>query len=353
MPAKVKATVLAYAGVQAVREEQREIDPSALAGNYYVGDGLGYNLHLVLGKDRKFECTWTGCLGVYGQASGAWSLDEKGLSFSQDKGTGTLQSPAFDRLRIVVFRGRYLLLKDCDRRRFEEYGPNASWCFHREEDRKVLNEEFRRGLLERAKKPASPDAAPQPAQHQRDEASLREEARRRKEALPKVVSTINRVVVYRDAVIVSVSTRNETDAPLRLRLTTEAFWMRGSSFVDKDGNSWAMPRLASHYYLVEATTKNTVLLGAGKTVNYEVVNSLEDPTLQLVKKGSRVAPNKPRLREYDFVWIVSAYPKDLAKQPVMVHRIAKGTTKVEWKEKKLPEGTRSRVLDEPSAGGKE
>src|SRR5256885_11168593 len=50
-------------------------DP-ALVADYYAGDGLGYNLSFSLRKNSSFECTWSGCGGVYGTASGWWYRED-------------------------------------------------------------------------------------------------------------------------------------------------------------------------------------------------------------------------------------------------------------------------------------
>ena len=44
-----------------------------IAGEYYLGDGLGVNCYLTLVEGR-FNFKWTGCLGVYDRNTGTWEL---------------------------------------------------------------------------------------------------------------------------------------------------------------------------------------------------------------------------------------------------------------------------------------
>jgi hypothetical protein len=46
-----------------------------MAGDYYLGDGLGLNWSLSLDADHRFAFTWRGCLGLYGASAGEWRLD--------------------------------------------------------------------------------------------------------------------------------------------------------------------------------------------------------------------------------------------------------------------------------------
>jgi hypothetical protein len=46
-----------------------------LTGEYYVGDGLGFNQTLILKGDNTFEFLETGCGGIYDQSKGAFTFD--------------------------------------------------------------------------------------------------------------------------------------------------------------------------------------------------------------------------------------------------------------------------------------
>ena len=47
---------------------------AAVAGRYYLGDGLGVNCSLVIEPEGRFSFTWRGCLGLYDENKGAAKL---------------------------------------------------------------------------------------------------------------------------------------------------------------------------------------------------------------------------------------------------------------------------------------
>jgi len=48
-------------------------------GKYFFGDGLGVNCHLTLAEDT-FSFLWRGCLGVYGENSGTFTISNNKLN---------------------------------------------------------------------------------------------------------------------------------------------------------------------------------------------------------------------------------------------------------------------------------
>lgn len=52
-----------------------------LPGLYYSGDGLGRMVTVVLQPDGTFTSDWQGCLGVYGEADGTWTLQGDQIIF--------------------------------------------------------------------------------------------------------------------------------------------------------------------------------------------------------------------------------------------------------------------------------
>jgi hypothetical protein len=151
--ASAKTTVLVYSRGVPLTEKVREIDTAVLAGEYYVGDGTGYNLHLMLKKDQKFECTWMGCLGVYGRASGDWSVDDKGVILSPVTSEGMLKARPLGRVQIVTCRDRYLLVQEGDRRLFDRCGPARFSCLHRAENEKLVDDEYSAHVKELSQSP--------------------------------------------------------------------------------------------------------------------------------------------------------------------------------------------------------
>ena len=71
------AAVLAGCATDAtVRSSIRE-----LPGTYYSGDGLGRNVRVLLNPDGTYYSDWQGCLGVYGESEGAWTLQGDQITF--------------------------------------------------------------------------------------------------------------------------------------------------------------------------------------------------------------------------------------------------------------------------------
>ena len=130
-------------------EVTRDVELADLKGEYYHGDGLGYNLHLKLMDRRAFECTWTGCLGKYGESSGNWTADESGLNLTTDTADGLVRDRPVGRLRVISFQGHYLLVQEKDSGWFDEHGPDTFACFHRDEAREALSQDWRRRIERR------------------------------------------------------------------------------------------------------------------------------------------------------------------------------------------------------------
>jgi hypothetical protein len=54
----------------------------SLAGAYYRGDGLSYNLDLILRTNGEYTAKWHSCLYKSGEASGSWSLSGRLITFT-------------------------------------------------------------------------------------------------------------------------------------------------------------------------------------------------------------------------------------------------------------------------------
>ncbi len=50
--------------------DQSQKSLKAIAGDYYFGDGLGFNCSLAVKPEGRFTFLWRGCLGVYGRNEG-------------------------------------------------------------------------------------------------------------------------------------------------------------------------------------------------------------------------------------------------------------------------------------------
>lgn len=87
---------------------------TALAGSYYQGDGLGYNLHLTLEQDGRFDCLWTGCLGNYGETSGKWTRDGDRILITATESNGMFTDRPLGNMTITKHEGKSQLLCDKD-----------------------------------------------------------------------------------------------------------------------------------------------------------------------------------------------------------------------------------------------
>ncbi len=85
-----------------------------LAGSYYQGDGLGFNLHLDLAADGHFTCKWTGCLGEYGSTQGRWGRDGDKILIAEIRSTGMFKDSPLGNMQIVTYDGDPRLLRDED-----------------------------------------------------------------------------------------------------------------------------------------------------------------------------------------------------------------------------------------------
>jgi hypothetical protein len=106
----------------------------AVAGSYYRGDGLGYNVSLTLKENGKYTAEWHGCLGKYGEASGNWSLTKKRITFLPSKEEGNLKG-YLKKLDVLKFKGDWILLPTDkeDRGFYDKWGVSRSSCFQKVE----------------------------------------------------------------------------------------------------------------------------------------------------------------------------------------------------------------------------
>lgn len=104
----------------------------AVAGNYYRGDGTGYNIYLTLKADGKYTAEWRGCLGKYGEASGQWTLKDKQITFKpseeKDMMKGHLRS-----LDVLKFKGEWIFVPTEDRDFYDKWGVSRYSCFQKQD----------------------------------------------------------------------------------------------------------------------------------------------------------------------------------------------------------------------------
>jgi hypothetical protein len=121
-------------GVGLAQFKAAPIDPKlkALSGKYYEGDGLGYNLSLDLEPDGTYSAEWHGCMGLYGSASGTWSIADSHLTF-EPRVEDDMMEGHLRKLDIVNVGDNTVLLDKNDWELFRVYGVSRGTCFQRRE----------------------------------------------------------------------------------------------------------------------------------------------------------------------------------------------------------------------------
>jgi hypothetical protein len=93
-----------------------------IAGEYFMGDGLGVNLTLVIAPDGEFSFKWQGCMGTYDIATGRASVHDGELWLepnTERKDLETRFRPVRwgDRLYLVSSNRLHAFAKEIDRGR--------------------------------------------------------------------------------------------------------------------------------------------------------------------------------------------------------------------------------------------
>lgn len=114
-------------------EIRQVVSTLQLAGRYQLGGITGYSPVLVLNPDATFECTWHGCLGVYGRATGNWSIGDDCVRFTTTQAEGAYLDKPLTQIRLASFRGQYLLVEPSRFDSFTRSGPSNMHCLHKEE----------------------------------------------------------------------------------------------------------------------------------------------------------------------------------------------------------------------------
>jgi hypothetical protein len=109
-------------------------DAKAVAGSYYCGDGLGYNVTLTLKADGHYSGEWHGCLGKYGEASGTWKVSDKRIILTpkeeKDMMKGHLKT-----LDVMKYRGGWIFVRADDRDFYDKHGVSKFSCFQKKEQK--------------------------------------------------------------------------------------------------------------------------------------------------------------------------------------------------------------------------
>jgi hypothetical protein len=109
---------------------ERPADPKMLAGSYYQGDGLGFNIVLTLNPSNTYTERWYGCLGTYAEASGSWTLADTRIVFTPSMETGAIHS-RLKSLDVLRFQDQWILVSTDknDRELYDSEGITRLSCF--------------------------------------------------------------------------------------------------------------------------------------------------------------------------------------------------------------------------------
>jgi hypothetical protein len=102
----------------------------AVAGSYYCGDGLGYNVTLSLKENGEYSAEWHGCVGKYGDALGSWKLTDKRIVLTpkeeKDMMKGHLKT-----LDVLKYKGSWILVRADNRDFYDKHGVSSYSCFQK------------------------------------------------------------------------------------------------------------------------------------------------------------------------------------------------------------------------------
>lgn len=109
-------------------------DTKAVAGSYYCGDGLGYNVTLTLKEDGSYSAEWHGCLGKYGDASGRWKLLDRRIVFTPKKETDMMKDH-LKTLDVLKYKGGWIFVRADHRDFYDQHGVSRYSCFQKTEQK--------------------------------------------------------------------------------------------------------------------------------------------------------------------------------------------------------------------------
>ena len=109
-------------------------DAKAVAGSYYRGDGLGYNVMLTLKSNGTYSAEWHGCLGKYGDASGGWKLSDKRIILTPKKERDMMKGH-LNTLDVLKYKGGWIFVRPDDRDSYEKYGVSRFSCFQKRDQK--------------------------------------------------------------------------------------------------------------------------------------------------------------------------------------------------------------------------
>lgn len=109
-------------------------DAKSIAGNYYYGDGTGYNVYLTLKENGSYSSVWRGCFGKYGEALGKWAISNEQIVLTPKKEKGMMQNH-LRKLDALKFKTAWIFVKSDDREFYDKYGVSRYSCFQKADEK--------------------------------------------------------------------------------------------------------------------------------------------------------------------------------------------------------------------------
>lgn len=107
-------------------------EPGEVLGEYYRGDGMGYNVTLVLSENGRYSAVWHGCLGKYGEANGRWEVKEKQITLDPMHEEGSLEGH-LSVLDVLRYEEGWIFVRADDRDFYDKHGISRYSVFQRSE----------------------------------------------------------------------------------------------------------------------------------------------------------------------------------------------------------------------------
>jgi hypothetical protein len=116
--------------VAAERSTLPPANAKTVAGDYFRGDGTGYNVSLLLKENGKYTAECHGCLGNYGTASGDWKFTDNRIVLIPVNETGIMKGH-LKTLDALNRKGSWVLMPTIEREFFEKRAEPYNFFFEK------------------------------------------------------------------------------------------------------------------------------------------------------------------------------------------------------------------------------
>lgn len=192
----------------------------------------------------------------------------------------------------------------------------------------------------------SKDSVARSSKEKAEDIALLEEWKKIVARWPVVETKIHRMMVYKNGIVTRVTIYNRTKAGIQISLLHESLSLRGLDFIDRKGCAWHLPALKNHYLFSQRYKEDTVLIEPGKSIDVELIDILERPTLKQ-SSDCQILKDIPNVLflQYDLKWLSSMTQSRAGQPSIDVRRLAKGVVKTVWMEQNIPINIHSRIIN--------